>query len=256
MSRCTNHLIGGLVTALVLAGCGGGDGDGGNGPGGGGGPSAGERSAMAAALNAAAVNAEAAGDGTGVIILQGAAALLQNDLTVTPVNGVSFLRDAAVTVRTGTPYAMANGWAFGVELGLMQGSPGQLEVGVFEGAVVISGPNIAYGFGLLSATPGFVGNSFGAIWQGANAGWAATALTGVGVADSIIGGNCLSNVPAGLGIVQCVPASLRGPGFNISASTPINFPGNTATGSNTMAFGPNRLRGATVGVDCNQTSNC
>ena len=254
MSIRTNSLLGSLMTALVVAACGGGDGDGGNGPGGGG-PSAGERTAMVAALNAAAANAEAAGDGAGVIILQGAAAMLQSDLTVTSVTGVSFVREAGV-VQTSRLVSVAGGWAFGVELGLTQGQSPQIEVGAYEGAVVISGGNIAYGFGLKSATPGFVGSSFGAIWQGANAGWSATALTGFGVADSIIGGNCLNSTPAGLGIIDCTHASLSGPGFSITASTPINFPGNTATGSKTMAFGPSRLRGAVVIVDCNQSTYC
>jgi len=208
---------------------------------------------MAAALNAAAVNAEAAGDATGTAILKAAAGLIGGGLTVTSVSGVTFTRGDAALVRLKGANAAGAGWAFGIELGMVQP---QNEVGTFEGAVVVSGTDIAFGFGLVSSTPGFVGSSIGEIWSGPNAGWVATALTGIGQADSIIGGNCLGSVPAGLGIVDCTPASLAGPGFNITASTPINFPGNTAAGSNTMAFGPPRLRGAVIAVDCQQGSAC
>src|SRR5512138_2748106 len=174
MSRWSNVLIGSLTGGLLIAGCGsGGDG---TGPGGSGGPSASERTAMAATLNAAAASAEAANDGMGVIILQGAAAMVQNGLTVTAANGVSFSLVRAEAVGK-TAALSGNGWAFGVELGQLQGQPPSLEVGVFEGAIVMSGSDIAYGFGLVQKTPGFVGGSFGEIWQG-GAGWAATALTG------------------------------------------------------------------------------
>ena len=255
MSKWHGKLIGALAGGFLIAACGGG-GDGGTGPGGGGGPTGAERTAMASALNAAAVNAEAAGDGFGIIILKGAAAMMAGGLTVTAVSGVTFTLEGAVPVRVPTAFAAGNGWAFGVELAMVQGQQPQAEVGVFEGAVVVSGTDIAYGFGLVSQTPGFVGSSFGAIWNGPSAGWAATSLSGIGRADSIIGGDCTNGVPAGLGISDCTRASLAGPGFFISASPPINFPGNTAAGSKTMAFGPPRLRGAQVVVDCQLTSYC
>jgi hypothetical protein len=244
----SNNLIGAVATGVLLAACGG-DGDGGAGPGGGTGPTASERTAMVTALNSAATNAEAAGDAAGTLVLKGAAGLISGGLTVTSVSGVNFSRVAAAPVRSA---GVAAGWAFGVEMGMLQGA----EVGVYEGAVVISGTSIAYGLGLQFSTPGFVGSSFGAIWTSPNAGWVATGLTGIGVADTIIGGDCLASIPSGFGVTECTPASHRGPGFNITASEPINFSGNTATGSRAMAFGPNRLRGAVINVDCSQTSAC
>jgi hypothetical protein len=173
---------------------------------------------MAAALNAAAVNADAAGDDLGSLILKSSAGLIGGGLTVTGVSGVTFSLAGAAPVRLPGANLAGAGWAFGVELGMVQP---QNEVGAFEGAVVISGSDIAFGLGLVSATPGFVGSSFGEIWSGPNAGWAATALQGIGQADSIIGGNCLGSVPAGLGVIDCTPASLAGPGFNITASAPM-----------------------------------
>jgi hypothetical protein len=244
----SNNLIGAVATGLLLAACGG-DGDGGADPGSGTGPTASERSAMVTALNAAATNATAAGDGAGILVLKGAAGLIGGGLTVTSVSGVTFTRIASAPVRSA---GAVTGWAFGVEMGMVQGT----EVGGYEGAVVISGTSIAYGFGLHSATPGFVGSSFGAIWTSPSEGWVATSLTSIGQADTIFGGSCLAPALAGYGVTSCTPATLRGPGFNITASVPIDFPGNTAIGSRTMAFGPNRLRGAAIDVDCSQTTAC
>lgn len=251
MSRWSRKLFSSLAGGLLLVACGGGSDD--SGPDGDDGPGSSERTEMAAALNAAALNAQAAGDGLGVMILQSAAAMVQGGLPVT---------SADVALSMSTPVAVpgarttAPGWAIGVEMGQIQGQAPNFEVGAFEGAIVMRGGNIAYGLGLVSATPAFVGQSFGAIWEGSTAGWRATALTGFGVADSIIGGNCLSQVPGGLGVTECTPASLRAPGFIINSSQPMSFPGNTATGSRTLAFGPNRLRGAVVLVDCGQTDLC
>jgi hypothetical protein len=251
MSRFPSSFFTMLVGGLLLPACGGG-GDGGNGPGAAAQPTQAERNTMATALNAAAVNAEAAGDGLGTLILKGAAGMIGGGLTVTEVSGVNFIRGESAVVRMRGANMVGNGWAFGAEIGMVQGQ----EVGAYEGAVVISGSDIAFGFGLAFATPGFVGSSIGQIWSGPNAGWGATTMTGIGQADSIIGGNCLNSLPAGTGVTECTPASLHGPGFNITASAPLPFPGNTAAGSNTMAFGPPRLRGAVVTVDCQQTSVC
>lgn len=253
MSRFCSSFFTMVVGGLLLPACGGGSGDGGNGPGAGAQPTQAERNAMTTALNAAAVNAEAAGDGLGTLILKSAAGMIEGGLTVTEVSGVNFIRGQSAVARMPGANLAGSGWAFGVELGMVQVFPNE---GAFEGAVVISGSDIAYGLGLVAGTPGFVGSSFGAIWSGSNAGWAATALAGIGQADTIIGGSCLTSVPAGLGIIECTPASLHGPGFNITASAPMSFPGNTAAGSNTMTFGPPRLRGAVVTVDCQQTSFC
>ena len=252
MSRFRSSFFTMVVGGLLLPACGG-SGDGGNGPGAGAQPTQAERNAMTTALNAAAVNAEAAGDGLGTLILKSAAGMIEGGLTVTEVSGVNFIRGESAAVRMPGANLAGSGWAFGVELGMVQVFPNE---GAFEGAVVISGSDVAYGLGLVAGTPGFVGSSFGAIWSGPNAGWAATALAGIGQADTIIGGSCLNSVPAGLGIIECTPTSLHGPGFNITASAPVSFPGNTATGSNTMTFGPPRLRGAVVTVDCQQTTFC
>ena len=98
---------------------------------------------MAAALTEAATNAAAAGDDLGAAMLGGAAGLVAGGLTVTSVTGVTFSRDQGAAVILGPGHLAGSGWAFGLELGIVQ-STQPLEVGAYEGALVISGTDIAY----------------------------------------------------------------------------------------------------------------
>jgi hypothetical protein len=124
-----------------------------------------------------------------------------------------------------------------------------------RGAVVISGSDIAYGLG-----PGLGDTRIRRILLRRDLEWAQRrlgrdGLTGIGQADTIIGGSCLSSVPAASASSSAPRRRCMGQA-STSRVAPISFPGNTATGSNTMAFGPPRLRGAAVLVDCQQTTFC
>jgi hypothetical protein len=98
--------------------------------------------------------------------------------------------------------------------------------------------------------------AFGLVLQGANAGWAASQGHTVSQTQGG-GGSCpYAAALASYGVTSCTLGTSIG-GFDIAASAPIPFSGNTATGSQSASLADgSSIRGVDLAIDCSRTTLC
>lgn len=236
------------VLILSLSACGG---DSGTDPSPDADPTPAERTEMAASLTDAAAAAAASGDELSGTILSGAASMVQNGLAVTA--GIRSSARASASSGSTTAGARSAARVFTIAVGVeMLNDPSPITG--YSGAIVINGTTVAFGLGE-SSFGTFPTTALGGIGNGPNQAWVATAGTVGGLIQSLGPVGCGVNLPSP--VVQCQPGTYKLVSLEITQSTPMNFQGNTATGSNTFLM-PSRtpVAGVEVTVDCNLTTFC